>query len=137
MGCALNNYLNLENKNRTGMCHYYPKYIGRKAGVKDVKAPVKCLTCEVGLHEECYYTFHAIKEGVVLDLSYEIKLVRQAHKSLKKWKPKEVRYIVRRVQPDLHNGVEVPGNNSQDDHDKGDWEETSDESEAELGNQSC
>ena len=81
--------------------------------------------------------FTRSKEGVVLDLSYEINLVRQAHKSLKKWKLEEVSYVATRVQPDIHNGVEVTGNNSQDDRDKGDWEETSDKSEAEGGNESC
>ena len=89
--CALNDYLNLEKKNRTGMCIYYKDYIGRKEGVVNVKAPVKCVTCELGMHEECYYTLHEIKEGVVLDLSYEINIVRQPHKSTRKWNRKEVR----------------------------------------------
>ena len=48
----------------------------------------------------------------MIGLSFEIKLVRQAHKSMKKWARKTVRYHPRRVQPDRHNGEEVPGNNS-------------------------
>ena len=43
--------------------------MGRKEGVVNVKAPVKCVICELGVHEECYYTVLVIKEGVVLDLS--------------------------------------------------------------------
>ena len=49
-----------------------------------------------------------------------------------------------RVQPDIHNGQEVSGNNSQDDREKGTWEITSHEdedenamSEAESGQASC
>ena len=103
------------------MCNFYKHYIGHKEGVvKNVKAPVKCITCNVGMHEECYYTFYEMKEGVVLDLTYEIKVVRGSHKSLKKWHRKWARHHPRQVQPDVHNGVEVPGNNSQDDREKGD-----------------
>ena len=28
MGCAYNNYLNLEKHSRTGMCNYYKDYLG-------------------------------------------------------------------------------------------------------------
>ena len=38
--CALNNYLNLEKQNHTGMCNNYKDYLGRKQGVVNVKAPV-------------------------------------------------------------------------------------------------
>ena len=48
MGCALNNYLNLDKKNCTGMCNCYKDYMGRNEGVVNIKAPVKCLTCELG-----------------------------------------------------------------------------------------
>ena len=104
-GCALNNFMNLVKRNRKGMCNFYKDYIGRKEGVVHVKAPVKWATCKVGLHEECYYTYHEITEGVILDLAYEINLVRGAHKSLNKWPKKSFWAQPRRVQPDMHNGV--------------------------------
>ena len=138
-GCALNNFLNLEKQNRTGKCNYYKDYVGRKEGVVHVKAPVKCATCKVGLHEECYFTYHEIMEGVVLDLGYEINLVRRAHKSVRKWPRKPVWIKLRRVQPDLHSGVEVPGNHSQDDREKGESESETDNesSHKEGGADSC
>jgi len=138
-GCALNNFLNLEKQNCTGKCNYYKDYVGRKEGVVHVKAPVKCATCKVGLHEECYFTYHEIMEGVVLDLGYEINLVRRAHKSVRKWPRKPVWIKLRRVQPDLHSGVEVPGNHSQDDREKGESESETDNesSHKEGGADSC
>ena len=105
--------------------------------MQNVREPVKCLACEVGLHEECYYTFHEIKEGVVLDVTYDINVVRESHKSLKKWHRKWARYHLRRVQLDIHNGVEVPGNNSQDDRKKGEWEVSSDSEPQETKKDSC
>ena len=131
MGCAYNNYLNLEKHSRTGMCNFYKDYLGRKEGVTNVKAPIKCLQCGVGLHEECYYTYHQLREGVVLDLAYEINLVRSAHKTLHKWNRKMCRFHQRRVQPDVHKGVEVPGQNSQDEREKGAWEDTTEEEDPE------
>ena len=74
-GCGLNNCINLEKRNSTGQCIYYKDYLGWNEGMVNVKAPVKCLQCDVGLHEEFYYTYHNIREGVVLDLGYEINLV--------------------------------------------------------------
>jgi len=41
------------------------------------------------------------------------------------------RFHQRRVQPDVHKGVEVPGQNSQDEREKGDWEETTEEEDPE------
>ena len=119
MGCAHNNYLNLEKHSRTGMCNYCKDYLGRNQGVTNVKAPIKCLQCGVGLHEECYYTYHQLREGVVLDLLYEINLVRSSHKTLHKCNRKMCRFQQRRVKPDLHQGVEVPGQHSQDEREKG------------------
>ena len=72
----------------------------------------------------------------MLDLAYEIHLVQQLHKCIKKWNRKTVRYHPRRVQPDIHNGEEVPENNSQDDREKGEWESSSDECEADTENDS-
>ena len=123
LGCAYNNYLNLEKHSRTSMCNYYKDYLGRKEGVVNVKAPIKCLQCGVGLHKECYYTYHQLQEGVVLDLVL-------VHKSLHKWNRKMCRFQHRRVQPDIHQGEELPGNHSQDDRERGEWEETSAEEES-------
>ena len=92
-------------------------------------APIKCVKCDLGMHEDCYSSYHKVREGVVLDLTYEINKVRRSHKSSMQWNRKTVRYHPRRVQPDIHNDEEVPGNNSQDDCETGDWESTSDESE--------
>ena len=41
----------------------------------------------------------------------------------------------RGVKPDIHNAVEVPGNNSQEDPEKGDWEPSSDEAEELAGSE--
>ena len=132
MGCAYNNYLNLEKHSRTGMCNYYKDYLGRNQGVTNVKAPIRRLQCGVGLHEECYYTYHQLREGVVLDLSYEINLVRSSHKTLHKWNRKMCRFQQRRVKPDVHQGVEVPGQHSQDEREKGAWEDTSEEENPQI-----
>ena len=86
LGCPSNNSLYLEKKNRNGMCNYYKDYLGRKQGVVNVNAPIKCLTCDLGMHEECYYTYHKVREGVVLALASEINDVRRSHLPLKKWK---------------------------------------------------
>ena len=104
LGCALNNYLNMEKQNRTGMSNYYEDYLGRKQGVANMKAPAKCVTCDLGINE-----------------------VRRSHNTLNKWNRKTGRYHPRRVQPDIHNTQEVCGNNSQEDREKGAWELTSDE----------
>ena len=80
---------------------------------------------------------------MILDIAFEINQVRKAHKTLKKWPRKSLRYQPTRVKPDIHNGEEVCGNNSQEDREKGSWELTSDEedenghSDVESGKDSC
>ena len=98
-----------------------------------MKAPINCMQCDVGLHEEYYYTYHEIREGIVLDLAYKINLVRATHKYLHKLNRKTVRYHSRRVKPAIHQGVELPRNHLQDDREQGEWE---DSSEAEASAQS-
>ena len=46
-----------------------------KKGGSDARVGIKCLRCCVGMHEQCNDTYHQVKEGVVLDLDYEINLV--------------------------------------------------------------
>ena len=76
---------------------------------------------------------HEIREGVVLDLAFEINEVSGSHNTLKKWNRKPIRHHPRRVQTDSHNKQEVCGNNSQQDREKGAWESTSDEDEPQSG----
>ena len=52
MGCGLNNYMNLEKHNCTGECNFFKAYLGAKQGVVNVRAPIKCLGCDCGLHEQ-------------------------------------------------------------------------------------
>ena len=92
LGCALNNHLSLEKQNRTGMCNFYRDYLGRKQGVVHVKAPIKCAMCDVGQHEECYNAYHQMREGVILNLAFEINQVQLTHKSLRKWPRKTLAY---------------------------------------------
>ena len=113
MGCALNNYLNCA-QNRTGMCNFYKDYLGWQQGVMNVKAPVN-VWHDLCMHEECYYTYHEVWEGVVLNLASKINEVRRSHKTLKKWNRKTCWHRPRRVQQDIHHGEELPGNHSQDD----------------------
>ena len=70
----------------TGESNFYKNYIGVKQEVVNVKAPIKCLGCDTGMHEQCHFTFHE--------------------------------------QPDIHHGVEVAGNNLQEDREKGTSEKT-------------
>ena len=60
-----------------------------------MKAPVKCVKCKVGLHEECYYTYHEITEGVIQDLTYETNLVRRRSQV-----PEEVAKEIVQVPPE-------------------------------------
>ena len=55
VGCALNDLYNLERFTRTGRCDYYQDF-GHKAST--VRVGVWCQGCEVGMHRECYYSYH-------------------------------------------------------------------------------
>ena len=74
--------------------------MGRKQGVVNVKAPVIREDVILGMQEECYYSSHKIRKGVI-DLAFEINKARRSHNTLKKWNWKAVRYHPRRVQPDI------------------------------------
>ena len=78
----------------------------------NVKAPIKCLGCDMAIHV-VLLEYHEIREGV----------------TLMKWNRKTVWYHPSRVQPDIHSSVKVPGNNSQDDREKGTWEVSSEEND--------
>ena len=73
VGCALNNLYNLERLTRTGRCNYYQDF-GHKANT--VRVGVWCTKCEVGMHRECYYSYHQVRYGVYLDNRYEINKSR-------------------------------------------------------------
>ena len=73
VGCALNDLYNLERITRTGRCNYYQDF-EHKANT--VRVGVWCTKCEVGMHRECYYSYHQVRYGVYLDNRYEINKSR-------------------------------------------------------------
>ena len=50
----------LENKNRKGRCDQYQDLL------RSVKVGIWRKGCKVGMHNECYYTYHLMRYGVLL-----------------------------------------------------------------------
>ena len=65
-----------EEKGRVGRCTYYQDYNRQPASV--VKTSRFCRGCGVGLHQECYYDYHRVVHGVILNDEFEIHAVRKS-----------------------------------------------------------
>ena len=123
--CALNDLYNLERLTiaRTGRCDYYQ--------ANTVRVGVWCNKCEVGMHRECYYTYHQLRYGVYLDNRYEIKKCRKQQGMRKLMSTKEANFQWTTVQPDIHSSdEEVRSHGSQDGRPSGSWAGSEEHSES-------
>ena len=122
VGCALNDLYNLERLTRTGRCNYYQDF-GHKANT--VRVGVWCTKCEVGMHRECYYSYHQVRHGVYLDNRYEINNSRrkQGMRKLVSSKAANFQWCTLDHEPDIHSSdEEVRSHGSQDGRPPGSWE---------------
>ena len=120
VGCALNDLYNLERITRTGRCNYYQDF-GHKANT--VRVGVWCTKCEVGMHRECYYSYHQVRHGVYLDNRYEINNSRRKQGMRKLVSSKAANFQWCTLEPDIHSSdEEVRSHGSQDGRPPGSWE---------------
>ena len=120
VGCALNDLYNLERITRTGRCNYYQDF-DHKAST--VRVGVWCTKCEVGMHRECYYSYHQVRYGVYLDNRYEINSSRQKQGMRKLVSSKAANFQWCSLEPDIHSSDdEVRSHGSQEGRPPGSWE---------------
>ena len=82
------------------------------------------------MHRKCYYHYHSVRYGVYLDNRYEINHSRRKHKSLKAINRRDVYFVWKAMQPDVHSSNSDYGSHSsQEDRERGSWESSSGEEE--------
>ena len=79
--CDLNRLYDLEKVGRSGRCTYYQLY--NRPPATNCKTSWFCTACNEFLHPECYYDYHRVRHGVILNLEYQINRSRSSRKMLK------------------------------------------------------
>ena len=93
-------------------CNYYQDF-EHKANT--VRVGVWCTKCEVGMHRECYYSYHQVRHGVYLDNRYEINNSRRKQGMRKLVLSKAANFQWCTLEPDIHSSAEeVRSHGSQD-----------------------
>ena len=110
--CDLNRMYDLEKVGRSGRCTYYQLH--NRPPATNCKTSWFCTACKEFLHPECFYDYHRVRHGVILDLGYQINRSRSSRKMLKPL-PQGVHKMHHvRQEPDYNTDGSVSSSGSQE-----------------------